>query len=474
MMKPLNNTMNNPRRIFLFTLLCASLFMFASLVQRLWSLSTSSFFPSSLMLNDDGSQELLGDVLRGKKQKQQQKEEEDQQKQKQPEIAWLLSFPNSGTSYTLTLVEVTSNRSIASNYGLEFSNEQFPEPISVNPDYPEGPFWEGLESDVRFASRIRPLPHSFVLTKTHCGGRCVKCPASEYLENTTAFLQACKRTSFQTMTLPPPPPSLSFDNDNHQQEQDGRHDNIEFREGIMDEGRVTRAVHLIRNPLDNIVSRFHLKARHRNKKNLKKQQQRQQEQGISKKNNKHNDTGLLLLPMNATGFRIYCQQLDDMFPLHDEEVHFIWNVLFRHHTNDWPAAASASKYRPTNQKEFTNWLQQIPCRSEFVKYAQWHNHILHTVLPVLGPTDSSTTVPVLTIYYEEYGSNNLPHMTRELLTFLELPFVIQKDSDLLPFHNSNYQDHYELYEKKAIARLLRAVSTPDTWRKIRHYVREWL
>ena len=36
-----------------------------------------------------------------------------------PKIAWLMSFPNSGTSYTMTLVGRASNRSFATNYASE-------------------------------------------------------------------------------------------------------------------------------------------------------------------------------------------------------------------------------------------------------------------------------------------------------------------------------------------------------------------
>ena len=74
-----------------------------------------------------------------------------------PPIALILSFPNSGTSYTLAMVEQASNRSIASNYGLEFSNGDYlhPKPSNKLSDYSHGHYTAKEKSDV--ASLLRAL-----------------------------------------------------------------------------------------------------------------------------------------------------------------------------------------------------------------------------------------------------------------------------------------------------------------------------
>ena len=215
-----------------------------------------------------------------------------------PEVAWLLSFPNSGTSYTLALTESASNRSIASNYGVEFTNKYYPVPLPVDPQYPEGPFWEGPESDLKFGSSVVPLPENFILTKTHCGGRCIECNASSYLPNASTFLDACKRTTFR--------------------QRDDSTQTARRQEGVINEKRVMRAIHLIRNPLHNVVSRFHLQARNWKKRN----------QGPG-----GNDK--LIFPINATGFRQYCSHLDTSSIL-DAEFDYIWNTI----TEEWPASKS--------------------------------------------------------------------------------------------------------------------------------------
>lgn len=58
-----------------------------------------------------------------------------------PHIAWLMSFPNSGTSYTLRLVQTS------------------------------GPYLRQQTAN--------ELPKTYILTKTHCGGRCVHCIPGE-------------------------------------------------------------------------------------------------------------------------------------------------------------------------------------------------------------------------------------------------------------------------------------------------------
>lgn len=105
-----------------------------------------------------------------------------------PKISWLMSFPNSGTSFTMTMVARMSNRSIATNYADEVTAKDDPESLSIYSRRPEGPFWPGLTGKV---STPRPLPANFVLTKTHCGSRCVKCGPKEYIETPQVFLQRC-------------------------------------------------------------------------------------------------------------------------------------------------------------------------------------------------------------------------------------------------------------------------------------------
>jgi hypothetical protein len=74
-------------------------------------------------------------------------------------VVWLLSFPNSGTSYTIMNTHHITNMTAATNHGQEVKSL-----IRVRPDIPS-PFLLMPEL---------PMPR-LVLTKTHCYGFCFNC-----------------------------------------------------------------------------------------------------------------------------------------------------------------------------------------------------------------------------------------------------------------------------------------------------------
>jgi hypothetical protein len=175
-----------------------------------------------------------------KKRKSRSHSHKKSDKPEKPAIVWLMSYPNSGTSYTMTMVERASNRSTATNYGVEVtSKEPGISSIPVNEDHPEGPYWEGLSGKL---GTPRELPDNYVLTKTHCSGRCVHCGPDEYVVDTQEFLEGCTRTSART----------------------AEHRGFQVRrvQAKHEPDRVARMVHLIRNPFANVVARFHLERRH--------------------------------------------------------------------------------------------------------------------------------------------------------------------------------------------------------------------
>lgn len=184
-----------------------------------------------------------------------------------PQIVWLASYPNSGTSYTMLMVEESSNRSTATNYGLEVTDYKYPS-IPLHSHHPEGPYWEG--------SRKHILPETgYILTKTHCGGRCVRCGAKQYVANASTYLDACARTTARLG-------KSRRTEDNH-----------------MDPKRVAKVVHLIRNPFTNVVARFHMESRNMFRREKKTAQ---------------------WLPKNATGLRNFCQALDEIYGPEEEGV----------------------------------------------------------------------------------------------------------------------------------------------------------
>ena len=90
-----------------------------------------------------------------------------------PDIAWLMSFPNSGTSYTMRLVQAVSNTTAATNYAEECQQDASGR-VATLFDSPSGPYLRQQVNDGGM-----PLPKRYILTKTHCGGRCVHCIPGE-------------------------------------------------------------------------------------------------------------------------------------------------------------------------------------------------------------------------------------------------------------------------------------------------------
>jgi hypothetical protein len=149
------------------------------------------------------------------------------------QLLYLQSFPNSGTSYTLHSIRELTNTTTATNYGLEGDIKDkdsvpvFKGDIGIN-----GPYLELIPN------RTTSLP-KLILTKTHCGGFSTSLDPNKYIETPRSFLMSCLtgvrgvHSSTDPNTMEKLPVRYSQD-------------------------LVKRVVHIIRNPLDNIVARFHL------------------------------------------------------------------------------------------------------------------------------------------------------------------------------------------------------------------------
>lgn len=77
-----------------------------------------------------------------------------------PKLIWLMSFPNSGNSFTTQMIRILTNESTATNYGEEHVNSfGFSETIEDGIEYKNGPF-------LVLTSNKRKLPNGkFILTK---------------------------------------------------------------------------------------------------------------------------------------------------------------------------------------------------------------------------------------------------------------------------------------------------------------------
>jgi hypothetical protein len=306
--------------------------------------------------------------------------------QRRPSLVWLASYPNSGTSYTMMLVERATNQSTATNYGPEVTAPGDTS-LAVFPDtHPNGPFWEGMSGKL---GTIRDLPRNYILTKTHCGGRCVKCGAKKYvINNTSRFMEDCERTEFFKSA----------------QGQDTRVEPLSNSRSL-----VSKVVHLIRNPLHNIVARFHLERSHMIR-------ARPELDAVM-----HN---------NAAGFAVWCNEIDGVLPNEVDQVFDAATVQL---------------------------LRAVPCHAEFFRYAQWHE----LTMQMISELGAESRI----VHYEDY-QYRYNATVDALLEFVKQPFV----GYLSPFRSlPAYDEFFTRKQRVAVKRLLRHVSSRRVWKEIEMY-----
>ena len=180
--------------------------------------------------------------------------------------------------------------------------------------------------------------------------------------------------------------------------------------------RVTKAVHLLRDPWSNIVSRYHL--------------ERQLPGRLAA--NYTND---------RAGFRAYCQQAVD--PLHARNEQRFSHVLF--------------------SEGLGEWLQQIPCHADFVRYMEWHN-LAFTTTRDLG-------LETMVLHYEWY-TTRLDAVARSVLDFLELPLPSSSSSTFAwtPFTAGKVYDvYFTLDERRALYQAFAIMASPETWSHVQQY-----
>ena len=135
-----------------------------------------------------------------------------------PELAWLMSYPNSGTSYTIQYVMSKSNTTVGTNYEKEL---EYDKSIPLFKSSEIGPFI--LLKDMN-------LPPKYILTKTHCDGYSDSLSLDRYMINSYQFQLGCATTISSNSEKKLYAPSVN----------------------------VKKIIRLVRNPFDNVVSNYNL------------------------------------------------------------------------------------------------------------------------------------------------------------------------------------------------------------------------
>jgi Sulfotransferase domain len=314
------------------------------------------------------------------------------------EIAWLLSFPNSGTSYTLHLVKSVSQTNTATNYAkmraakkVRHGGSDPTESIPVFDNQPTGPFWSDPLNNTSIINSSTDKPTAFVLTKTHCGAPCEWCPPEKYAQMLHHFQRRCAST--ESITI--------------EQQEDGTAKRS-VQKGVYPLDKVTRAVHLIRDPFDNIVSRFRYE--------------------------RSNNRTATEYPANATGFRQYCFKLNQEFQAEHRRGRYI-------------------------DQDIVQELEGVPCYADFLRYVEWHN------MAFIIARDLELDTHVL--HYEGYSSS-FNETTAALLDFLQL----QERGEAPYFEPfKTYRSYFTMEEQAVVRFALQQTALKETWRYLRKYFR---
>lgn len=330
--------------------------------------------------------------------------EEDNFREKfdKPKVAWLMSFPNSGTSYTLRLAQWASNVTAATNYGDECDVD---DEGRNTPLYPEMDNSPALKYPDKYS-----LPERYALTKTHCGGRCTHCAPDKYVETQLTFHQQC----LQGNRLVPLNSNSTASGQNIK--KNGKSERV--LEVRYPEELVARAVHVIRDPFNNAVARFHLDWGKYNHKAM----------NGDKESKKFVDK----YAYNPDGFRKWCKSIDDVFIKDEEKSRFM-------------------------TEEILELFRKIPCHGDFFRYIQWHNLAVATV--------AKMKVPTYILHYENYATD-FERTKDELMSFLQLD-IVGSIPEFIP--GKSYRSYFSAEERVAVLDLMRMLANPETMDLIDRY-----
>ena len=284
-----------------------------------------------------------------------------------------------GTTYTMANTRNVTTTTTASNY--EFDNKTL---VPVYPNVPEGPY-------VNRPGELA-MPSKYILTKTHCGGYCTNCKPNRYALDVAKFDEACRtsrvKSSNQTTSWTYP------------------------------KSRIDKAIHLIRDPFDNIISRLHFASK-----------KVQRLSGLSV------DQLQRFSQSERAGYLAWCDYLDSSQYSQMLESRLISDSV------------------KTFLRENT-----LPCASEWFRYVRWHNLAIEL-------ENNNVNMRVLYLHYESY-STNYNQTLQSILDFLELPW----NRKSLPFiAGKTYHTYYTVNEAQVAKKFVEMFATPEVWVHIERY-----
>lgn len=192
---------------------------------------------------------------------------------------------------------------------------------------------------------------------------------------------------------------------------------------------VQRAVHLIRDPFDNVVSRYHLEHNH-----VVKMAKKEAEGGGS--STKYTDM-LKDFTLDREGFRSFCFEENDRYATEEEDSKFIEDDLYE-------------------------LIKDVPCHADFLRYVRWHNFafMVRTNLKLQG----------FVMHYEDY-EKKFDQVLGDLLAFLGRKRIANPKKDFVA--GKRYAEEYFTFEERGkIYELMKEMGYSETWNELRRYFDE--
>eukprot|EP00979_Chaetoceros_neogracilis_P001488 scaffold253_cov267-Chaetoceros_neogracile.AAC.21 len=156
---------------------------------------------------------------------------------KRLKIAYLLTYPMSGSTYTMLLVSKITNATLATNYAFNSHADKKDKKhtSSLNNQeqarVPGSPIWY-----TTYGSTTKPTNN--LLTLSHCAGHCMyPCHPENYVQTEVSFEETCRSI---------------IDESDVMMGDDGGYEIY-----VTPKTDISKIIHLIRDPFSNIVSRYH-------------------------------------------------------------------------------------------------------------------------------------------------------------------------------------------------------------------------